>query len=828
MAGVLPTKRSTSGRKQWPIHEGPRSSLKRLRNQLANDGCPESQVVLAKQLFDHEDTDTHDDKVENARSGVYWLIKASEQGNKEATEMLKKCLDTGEGICEHNYMDVKNCLTMSQDEKVAVRAAREMFARLSNGSEYITSDQLQRKMLAIEKDEEQSKKMESETANGVSSNGDIMNKFHEDESEEEDWTQRSETSEKLTEDNLVAAAVDYSHGQLPEVNRVLCLNDPNLHALDNVPIIQRSVLHPFLALKILYYKVIRFLGSFSYWPVLRSDIQLCILLAIYTLLSSDSVLYFVPIVVYYTTIAIMVMMTFRMLQTNREFYDFRIWSGLFIAYSGGELNAEEAEFQYIRNNLKPYGEFFVALLVNLLIYPVIAEQNIPQSELAIFAFLITFMTLFGFMYKRRSKTVVDFLVLFSFAVNVMAKYPYETDPVVTQGWRFLDLKIPTFASYIIGNGIEFCLNFRTLLYVFIVLVFFRIAYRENWRGIYKFLIPHCVTLSWLQVVIISSQGATMFGLIRGTLALVGFVLFLPLVGLTTILLPALALAKWFITSDYLYTILVFIVLTTLFLSICFLMAQSRFKTYTSFAQVLIALLALYFLINSAVQDPKISKMLTVENHPTKSINYETYQKFCHDDNNMANVQIRCSKLENVLVNWDGYIKDIRIKSTRNKYKYFFDKLPKFISDQLYCYYGEKIVANCYESDCDLFYDLIRSSRVCTLDKYDQYTFEIIIKMQSSLWGKSAEVALSLGHGFKNFTMKLQKNDQVWFKGSLTDDYPRQAVKVLEVGCITCTDQELTSVKFVEKGYNSECLLEDLNAGLRTILNFLFYPIVIFK
>lgn len=32
--------------------DGPRSSLKRLRNQMATDGCPESQVVLAKQLLD--------------------------------------------------------------------------------------------------------------------------------------------------------------------------------------------------------------------------------------------------------------------------------------------------------------------------------------------------------------------------------------------------------------------------------------------------------------------------------------------------------------------------------------------------------------------------------------------------------------------------------------------------------------------------------------------------------------------------------------------------------------------------------------------------------
>jgi wolfamin len=37
------------------------------------------------------------DKEENYRLAVYWLIKASEQGNIEATDILKQCLETGQG-----------------------------------------------------------------------------------------------------------------------------------------------------------------------------------------------------------------------------------------------------------------------------------------------------------------------------------------------------------------------------------------------------------------------------------------------------------------------------------------------------------------------------------------------------------------------------------------------------------------------------------------------------------------------------------------------------------------------------------------------------------
>lgn len=69
------------------------------------------------------------DNVENARLGVYWLMKASEQGNIEATDLLKKCWETGKGITEQNFLDVKSCIFMTQDEKLARKAAKEMFAR---------------------------------------------------------------------------------------------------------------------------------------------------------------------------------------------------------------------------------------------------------------------------------------------------------------------------------------------------------------------------------------------------------------------------------------------------------------------------------------------------------------------------------------------------------------------------------------------------------------------------------------------------------------------------------------------------------------------------
>lgn len=106
-------------------------------------------IVSGKFQFKFSADDKNDNE-ENARMGVFWLMQASEQGCQEATEMLQTCLDSEEGITEHNYMDVKSCLNTSLNEKLARRAAREMFLSLSCGQDFITSEQLRRRMLSIE------------------------------------------------------------------------------------------------------------------------------------------------------------------------------------------------------------------------------------------------------------------------------------------------------------------------------------------------------------------------------------------------------------------------------------------------------------------------------------------------------------------------------------------------------------------------------------------------------------------------------------------------------------------------------------------------------
>lgn len=73
---------------------------------------------------------------------------------------------------------------------------------------------------------------------------------------------------------------------------------------------------------------------------------------------------------------------------------------------------------------------------------------------------------------------------------------------------FIDTIFTTFDSVrlFLGNGVEFCLNFRALFYLILPTIMVKMAARNNWRGIYTDLIPHCMTLSWWQMALVASQG----------------------------------------------------------------------------------------------------------------------------------------------------------------------------------------------------------------------------------------------------------------------------------------------------------------------------------
>lgn len=666
-----------------------------------------------------------------------------------ALELLGACFRTGRGITSANEGDVRRFLAMSPGERSAKRAAQELFASLSGGEEFVTVEQLERRMREIYK--LQKKKRKSQDEAGVCEPENESIKGKEDDEELEDASSKSSSparlhlprdplmddSNHISEANLVSAAFNYSNGIIPAVNQALTISVPHPQSLDHVPCLHRPFFHPTMFFALLYH---RFIAIFSSFPTdTIAKFQILIVLAAYAVVSTENFFIFLPTLAYYLTLAVMIVSSFKMLKRRHEFIDFRIWSGLFLSYDE-HVNANDSENLFLRNNMKPFLWFFVSFACNLMISPLLTDQWMPHSEITVIAFVLTFVSMFAFMYTA-SAHMPDLLVLFSFFINVLAKYPYENDSIVNNKWRFLDLKIPGFSTFVIGSGIEFSMNCRGVLYLMIPVFMFFLAKRRNWRGIYQFLFPHCVTLAWLQISILSSQSATAFGLIRSSLGLAGVFLFLPLFGLVTLLIPVFAAVEWLSLTDS--TNRIFVTISTTIIAVvgsCFMALSNRTGKYVTFVQILLCLLASCFLFRPYMlgsEEMTYSSYLTSTSTESKtaesqrildsmddpgSLSWDLYYKYCLlTPGNRISTQIRCSHLEGSEIYWEGSVAGVEIGNARNWRRGLMQNflVPDFISNQLICLFGEVNRARCFEDEpCDIK-DYIEAQKKCNVDKWNR-------------------------------------------------------------------------------------------------------------
>lgn len=427
-----------------------------------------------------------------------------------------------------------------------------------------------------------------------------------------------------------------------------------------------------------------------------------------------------------------------------------------------------------------------------MLQPNINDQWLPFSEITVVAFVLTFVTMLAFMYTS-SDPFPDYLLMFSFGLNVLAKYPYEMDSVVTTGWRFLDLKVPAFSTFVIGNGIEFCLNCRALLYLIIPAFLTFIARRNSWRGIYQYLIPHCVTLAWLQICIIGSQSATMFGLVRGALGLSGLLLFLPLFGIVTLLIPVFAAIEWLSLTDSTVRLWSSVSTAIFAILISFYMAASRrTEKYITFLQVSICVIATIFLTlphmmsnfetlhtteAGMYESSTVASESESQSMPPNGLSWESYYKFCHQPawdrlGNKIKTQLRCSHLDGTAVRWEGNVVDLEIASRKNlRADLIHTYLPRILADRIACFYGERVEPECGPAEeqqhCEEMKSFMQQQVRCHLDKWNMYEYEIKVRMPSlGLLSKPAEVTLKAQHAFGNFTQSLNNSDRIWFIGIL--------------------------------------------------------------
>lgn len=791
--------------------------------------------------------------------GISYLKKAAEQGHEMALELLGACYRTRKGIVSSNESEIRKFLEMSPSERAARLAAQELFNSLANGNEFVTVEQLQNRMREIYKMQRREKSYSVENSLKENSDGEDFEIRDEPSTSSSSPLRvhskyRQDDEDHISETNLINAAQNYSNGRIPAINQALTLSVPHPQTLEHVPYLHRPFFHPFMFFALVYYRFVEILSSISFESLKK--FQILFLLLIYAIVSSGDISTSLPTFAYYSSLLIMIIASCKMLKSKHQFIDFRIWSGLFLSYND-RVYADESESLFLRKNLQPYVWFFFAFATNLMIYPLIADQWLPHSEITVIGIVLTFVTLLCFI--RTSGRIFDLTILLSFATNVFAKYPYDLDTVMSNKWRFMKL---TEASFMVANGIELTMNYRGLLYIAISFLMLLLARRENWRGIYQFLFPHCVTLAWLQIAIINSQSATAFGLIRSTLGVVGIFFFLPIFGLATLLIPVFAAVEWLSVKDS--TNRIFITISTSLIAIvtsCFMAASRRSSRYITYVQVLVCVLAVCFLfrpqIISKLNDgnsniyssylQQTTSMDVIDDDTTLS--WDVYNKYCvtGSSSNRILMQLRCSHLHGSNVYWEGTVVEVGISQIRNWRRDLIQNyLPDFLSNWITCYFGDANQLSCFEGENCEIKEFMDSQKKCNLDKWNVYSYEIEVKMPSTSSGglfqnsrHESKIILEADHAYGNFTSKINTSDKIWFKGTLKaliandhlscknreHEWKIPRVELNSIGCMLCADKNVSpiSTKYKIDGY-----MKDLKRGIKYGLNQLFYPLITFK
>ncbi|XP_037071637.1 wolframin-like [Pollicipes pollicipes] len=844
MAGTVPDGEASGrrgSRKQWTLHDGPQGSLRRLRSNLAEDGCEESQLVLAKQLLDAPAAPS--EATQNYVQAVYWLTKASEQGNAEATELLRECFDRGRGITDQNYIDVKNCLDMTQEEKLSRRAARELFYTMADGQDFITTAQLRSRLQRLTSQERRDLERPAPAAaaadgdqpaaeaeppadGGGDGNGDGR-----DQGEgvaatapaAEDATDTPRTisflshigGEKLSEDSLVAAAANFVNGDLPTINKFLKVSDDET-AFQEMTLLEKVMFHPVRSVSYGYHKMIETMSergnAFLLSLIPTTQLKTILVVFLVSFVDVRMLRFILPVIVLYVALLVMVISTLQMLQLHEDLGNFRIWSQV-MKIIKDDLNTQLAEAKFCWKNLYPYGRFFVAMAATVTALQYTPDSMVLSSEITALAALMTAITFISL--SERHQRLAWLSMVLHVTLSCLHLFP--------------TLRPAPAASLQLAPGLFLDFSLLAILHLATLGCYATMAAQDRWRGTYKVLIPHLASVVWFQTAILFAGDASTGGVLRAVGTFFGTVFALPIIGGFLLLFPAVALGRHLYQAGFLLQAVVTGALLALPFGLAFL--RSRHASLTrviSSYQVLVLGLGLLSLL-PAVQ---ITYLTTPPPTDVTALPWQQFYNVCHrpalDAATTAQVQHGCQLLEGATVEWEGTVADVRVQSAENKLQALISFLPVGLQQTLACVYGRP-VGDCNAelmdevsfSRCKTAHTVMTSR--CTLRSWNRYQFHIVVHMPAGYLNVSpADVYLAADNQFQAFGLNLRAGDRVQYRGQLSAGLgtTRPQLQLTGLRCLSCTQEIAPILEVTQRD-----VVNELVTSAGAVFNFVCSPLL---
>lgn len=743
----------------------------RLRYQLAEDGCKESQVALAKCLLTSP-INSVEERNFNAQLAVYWLLQAAKNGQEEAFVLLKDCANAGVGINTRNSFEVEKCLKYSDIEIISRRITFAIFRAIMSDTEDLLSEESFREKI---------------------------DRILQDDNKEYFTSSLNEGSSQTPEKSTTKQPEDISIQDQPHISFSEVVNSVQTCLEGNVPIVSLKQVTDFGEQKkwlfVKYFSVIwnlifrateDFIHSFSSVSVLISVLFMCIcfnLVSNFTTPGTEINIFLYNSNLFMVTLLCLLTLfssTCFVISVSFGVENMQQWLHLIKLFEPN-IKSNEVEKKYLMKTAYPLFTFFIVSIIYLTLLPLSSVQN-AFTDLGILSAILMF-------FVDRSISHQRYHVNISLILNALTCL-YKSN--ILQKWSVSILSLLNFdLVYEIGNNYQIHLSFISCLALPFVLpyLYLKMALGNERRGWHLVLLPHLMCVSWMNLACFHLADVDTTNLIFSVSTLL-FLLALSRYFGFVITLTLYILIKTIVVSGYLnlHLILMLPVFAVLYFASLLFVRKFQISNENRLCSLVICILVL-ILSYQAVNPQSIN----IKDASNAVLPWDKYQTYCHHRawyrTNPAEVQISCLPFKGRKVSIEGSITAIEVTQIRNSLQSATNILPNPLYDWFVCAFGKKYVScdteniSAFDKEhCSLYETLNLSS--CHLHNWDEYKYEITIEVSTRT---SPEIILIADHICSSFVRNLKEGDILRAVGILESNVGGMLPKLrlVKAECSSC-------------------------------------------
>ncbi|ELT98538.1 hypothetical protein CAPTEDRAFT_205743 [Capitella teleta] len=766
----------------------------------------ETQLTIGRHFLKKGDSVSDEESSKLYEKGVQWLIKASKQGSRDATQLLLECLENQKGLADDNIEDIRWCLETPDFEKNAREAAKRLFHTLNPSRMRMTKEDFMQGIANLTMSKSERKLLEKAVKGDDVGEEDFINKIMK--------RLHGSSRPQLSTSDDVSQEVGF----------------------ETATPFQKITKYPTMTLAWIANYTVDAAGSqgrvWLYSMIPTHQIYMLLVFFVYSLISLDVILWVLPLLMFYISFIVMLVCTLQMLYGKKKLKDVKALAELLNRFSD-TIHTETAASMYSWSSLTPYLSFFVALLFSVMSLSMADRTWVPCSEFTLVSLLLTIASFFALSDK------FDYLSILSILFDNISMLPQviEGIPYIPGVYHIIQIFAGSWYSIEILPDLQIHFGLPSLAYLLVPVLFIRMALKDSGRGTYRVLIPHLVCFFWWRMSMSFYRYSTWVGLIRASVGWVSAVVFLPIFMVIFLVWLTIQLFGVF-TLTNVFKMLTSVALLAIPAAFAF-WGSKGYKLYSfdlgkSKSTLIKVGLVLIFAAS-------VIPFTFVFTPPERNVqgNYVTWDKYkslCSkpqwDETNIAHSMVICSHLSNMMVDWSGVVKKVTVKKIDNQAEAFINALPWSMANWLKCTYGEEYPSDCTNLTSTIEQTLcemnIAQNRNCHLKKLNRYQFEMWVTMVIDN-DNMHDIRVEASHWFKDSMMKIQSGDTVRFRAALKSEIGNiwPILKLFYVECENCPMEVIgeSSAFYQQTGWHIFVAIRD---AIRAVWNFFMAPLLVFS